>query len=276
MSVLMHISDPHFGTEKPAVVEDLLKLAEAMQPERVLLTGDITQRARRGQFRAARAFCDRLPCPVIAIPGNHDIPLFNLLARCLWPYAGYRQAFGDELEPTWESSNWHVIGVNSTHPGRHKDGELNTQAIDRICQRLSASSGDAMRIVALHHPLHAITEHDEANRARGYFAALHAFAEAGADMVLGGHIHLPYVRPMYPLIDTLSRQIWVVQAGTAVSSRIRNGRPNSVHVIRRLPAVTRGCDVEQWDHSAERGAFIQAKVTHIERPVPESTDGPSR
>ncbi len=265
MSALLQISDPHFGTETPAAVAALLALSREIQPDRVILTGDITQRARAAQFCAAKAFCEQLPCPVIAIPGNHDIPLFNLLARVFWPYAGYRRAFGDELEPTWESPLWRVIGVNSTSPRRHKDGALSAKKIEATCHRLRSASSDAFQIVALHHPLHAVTEHDQVNRAYGYREALHAFADAGADIILGGHIHLPYVRPMYPLISTLSRQVWIVQAGTSVSNRVRDGKPNSVHVLRRMPGAVGVCDIEQWDYAADSRAFIRATVTRIER-----------
>ena len=88
MSVLLQISDPHFGTEQAPVVDALLTLAHAQRPDLVVLSGDITQRARRAQFAAARRFVERLaPSALLAIPGNHDIPLFNPVARLLWPYA---------------------------------------------------------------------------------------------------------------------------------------------------------------------------------------------
>src|ERR1035437_3656295 len=99
MSVLLQISDPHFGTEQPPVVEALAALSRQQRPDLLVVSGDITQRARPGQFRAARAFIDRLDAPVLVSPGNHDIPLFDLYARRHHPYARYRDAFGDELEP---------------------------------------------------------------------------------------------------------------------------------------------------------------------------------
>src|SRR5690606_26580013 len=103
MTCVLHISDTHFGTEFPDVVEALVALARDQAPELVVLGGDITQRARRGQFEAAGRFVARLPAPVLAVPGNHDIPLFNLLARWRAPYGGYRRIFGHDLEPVYES-----------------------------------------------------------------------------------------------------------------------------------------------------------------------------
>jgi predicted MPP superfamily phosphohydrolase len=100
MSCLLQISDPHFGTERPEVLQALERFAEALAPQVVVMSGDITQRATRVQFAAARAFVDRLAAPAtLVIPGNHDIPLFDLAARCFSPYGRYMEAFGDDLEP---------------------------------------------------------------------------------------------------------------------------------------------------------------------------------
>lgn len=97
MSVLLQISDTHFGTEQPQVVEALVALAAQQRPVMVVLSGDITQRARPAQFRAAKVFVDRLGAPVLAIPGNHDIALFDLWARLTRPYACYAKVFGADL-----------------------------------------------------------------------------------------------------------------------------------------------------------------------------------
>src|SRR5690606_31580206 len=136
MSRLLHLSDLHFGTEDPEVAAALLQLAREQQPDLCLLSGDITQRARRAQFAAARAFVQQLPAPVLAVPGNHDLPLFNLPLRLLNPYGNYRRAFGPSLEPQLERDDLLLIGVNSTRPARHKDGEVSAAQIERVAARL--------------------------------------------------------------------------------------------------------------------------------------------
>lgn len=137
MVLLAQISDPHFGTERPDVVEALVRLMHEHAPTVVVLSGDITQRARRRQFRAARTFVDRLGAAVaLAIPGNHDIPLFNLPARLLAPYANYCRAFGKDLEPYFESKELLVLALNATRWYRHKDGEVSREQIERVAQRL--------------------------------------------------------------------------------------------------------------------------------------------
>ena len=147
MTLLLQISDPHFGTERPGVVEALLQLAAREQPELVVLSGDITQRARRSQFTAARAFIDRLGAiPALVIPGNHDIPLFNLFARVLHPYANHRRVFGADLEPVFESRELLVIGLNTTRRARHTDGEVPAEQIERAARRLERATPLQLRV----------------------------------------------------------------------------------------------------------------------------------
>ena len=160
MTVVLHISDTHFGTEQPAVVEALILLAQQQQPDLVVLSGDITQRARPDQFRAARSFVDRLATPVLAIPGNHDIPLFDLWARLVSPYARYAVAFGGLFEPVYSSDDLLVVGVNTTRASRHKNGEVSKTQIDRVVALLAAARPEQLRVVVVHQPV-AVTQASE-------------------------------------------------------------------------------------------------------------------
>lgn len=318
MTRILHLSDTHFGTEREPVVQALLRLANAWQPDLVLLSGDITQRARRAQFAAARRFVQALQRPVLAVPGNHDIPLFNVLARWLNPYGGYRRAMGPVLEPTVEMPGLLAIGVNSTRPGRHKNGQVDRRQVDRVVQRLKKSSADCLRMVVLHHPVRAAVESDQSNLLIGREWAVPAWIDAGVDLILGGHIHLPYVLPASePSVaapglaaepasahalaavngpagsDTVHaasaagassgvaatkvsdanasniadapgaadarRRAWVVQAGTAVSQRVRGGISNSINLIEH--GVRQGqhqCIIQRWDYAADLQAFARA------------------
>lgn len=273
MSVLLQISDTHFGTEQPAVVEALVALAARQRPELVVLSGDITQRARPAQFRAAKAFVERLGASVLAIPGNHDIPLLDLRARLAHPYARYARAFGADLEPMHSVPDLLVIGVNTTRAWRHKNGEVSATQIDRVANVLTAANPQQLRVVVVHQPA-AVTEAcDRPDLLRGHHAALRTWSTAGADLVLGGHIHLPYVLAQHGL----ARRLWVVQAGTAVSSRTRPGVPNSVNILRWSAASdARGdpmqsgteagecCLIEQWDFARHGQAFVLTAVTTVQ------------
>jgi 3',5'-cyclic AMP phosphodiesterase CpdA len=265
MSALVQISDTHFGTEQPIVVEALLQLVAAVRPELVVLSGDVTQRARRQQFAAARVFCDTLQTPsLLTLPGNHDIPLFNLAARLFSPYANYRRAFGFELEPHYESREFLVIGVNTTRPHRHVDGEISDEQVRRVAGQLAVGPTDRICIVVTHQPVHVITDKDEKNVLRGNEPAVRAWAAAGADVIMGGHIHLPYVRPLSDRFSDLPRRVWAVQAGTAVSHRVRHSAPNSVNVVRRMRQQPLMYAAERWDYNTERAQFLLVDTQLLE------------
>jgi 3',5'-cyclic AMP phosphodiesterase CpdA len=262
MSLLLHVSDTHFGTEQPPVVEALLALARARRPDVLVFSGDITQRARCEQFAAARRFCDQLAIsPMLALPGNHDIPLFNVAARLLHPYKDYADCFGAELEPVLDTASMLVIGVNTTRPARHKNGEVSSRQVARVRDRLLAARPDQLRIVVTHQPAAVQRAEDEHDRLRGAEPALQAWSRAGADLVLGGHIHLPYVMDLMLREPPTPRPMWCVQAGTAVSSRVRHGTENSVNLVSWQPPPPGGervCTVERCDYSWVEKRFLTA------------------
>jgi 3',5'-cyclic AMP phosphodiesterase CpdA len=263
MSVLLHISDTHFGTEEAPVVNALRALAREHQPDALVLSGDITQRARAGQFAAARAFCDSLGIPqVLTLPGNHDVPLYNVFARVFSPYAGYAAAFGRELEPVLSLPDAVVIGVNTTRPERHKDGEVSRAQIRRVVGLIENLPRETLRVVVTHQPACVMRPEDEKDRLHGGEEAVRAWSHAGADLVLGGHIHLPYVSDVCARVKEAGRPMYCVQAGTALSHRVRHGSPNSINIVRWQPPAAgapRVCQVERWDYDLADDRF---ELTH--------------
>ncbi len=273
MSVLLHISDTHFGTEIPEMVEALVALATQQGPEIVVLSGDITQRARPVQFRAAKTFVDRLGAPVLAIPGNHDIPLFDLWTRVTRPYAHYAAVFGADLGPVYSSPDFLVLGVNTTRAWRHKNGEVSAAQIDHVARRLRAASPKQLRIVVIHQPAAVAEACDRPDLLRGHATALQTWSDAGADLVLGGHVHTPYTLAQ----QNVAGRIWVVQAGTALSSRAPPGIPNSVNILRWGEAsdahdgkmrnaadASKNCLIEQWDFARRDQAFVRTAITSVQ------------
>lgn len=264
MSLLLHISDTHFGTERPQVVQALVALARQRRPQLLVLSGDVTQRARPAQFAAAQRFCRDLEVPrMLALPGNHDIPLFDLLARVLRPYAGYLQAFGPRLDPVLEAEGFLLIGVNTTRPARHKNGAVSPAQIARVASQLRAARGGVLRIVVTHQPADVLRAQDGHDRLRGAEPALQAWSQAGCDLVLGGHIHLPYVLDLAARRVPTPRAMWCVQAGTAVSARVRWGTENSVNLIEwkaPRPGGPRACILERCDYDEGRDAFVTAET----------------
>ncbi len=277
MTSLLHVSDPHFGTERPEVVEALLRLATQLQPERVILSGDITQRARRGQFDAARAFVDALPAPALVIPGNHDIPLFNLWARAFAPYAGFRRAFGAGLEVEWSTPQWLVIALNTTRWWRHKDGEVSAAQRRRVAQRLQQAQPGQVRVVVTHQPMLAIREDDRRNLLHGHAVVAPALVNAGADLLLGGHIHLPYVRSLRGAYPQLAREAYVVQADGGLASRAwrraqfgQRASPRGRRVVRdrALGLLGRGGMLRAARSSGARAVALAVALEEAMRHVP--------
>ncbi|MGH8728515.1 MAG: metallophosphoesterase family protein [Burkholderiales bacterium] len=264
MTVLLQVSDTHFGTEQPPVVEALLRLVRDQAPDVLVFSGDITQRARRRQFRAAKSFVDRIALPTVVVPGNHDIPLYNLIARIFYPYANHQRVFGSDLEPGFESADVVVIALNTTRPARHKNGEVSAEQIERVAARLREAREEQLRIVVTHQPVHVTRAREEKNLLLNREPAIREWARAGADLLLGGHIHLPYVRSLREEFKNLERDVWIVQAGTAVSRRIRHEAPNSINFIRYTRAdKPQRCVIERWDYEALAGEFRTIERSEI-------------
>lgn len=227
---IAHLSDPHFGTIRPGVREGLLATLTELKPDLILLTGDITQRARGRQFREARDFTRALkPTPLIAVPGNHDIPLFNVFARLLHPYRGYRKLFKDQLERDHVHGDVLVTGLNSTSRWRHVQGNFDLPRVER---RLEEKNREPkVHIVAFHHPVDCAKPQDEKNLLVCAPEALPMFAKHHVDLIIGGHVHDPHVALSNTRYPDIGRSIVVGVAGTCLSWRTRKDAPNSFNWI---------------------------------------------
>ncbi|MFT4192143.1 MAG: metallophosphoesterase [Comamonas sp.] len=282
---ILHLSDPHFGTERADVMAALEAFVARARPTLMVLSGDLTQRAQASQYRAARRFIDRLQqrcgAPWVAIAGNHDIPLFNLAARLAWPLRQYRASICADLEPEYADSCALVLCVNTVRRWRHKDGAVSRAQIERVAQRLQRAAPGQLRVVVTHQPVHVIEPRERENLLIGHAEAVRRWAQAGADLILGGHIHSAYVRPLGASPAGVLPQSWAVQAGTAVSSRVRREQPNSVNLICYRPAGPRAADgrmlpaalaVQQWDYRRDAhaahpvGDFVRVLETPLLAP----------
>ena len=229
-------------------------------PDIVVVSGDLTQRARRREFAEARRFLDRLPSPQIVVPGNHDVPLYDVVSRWLRPLANYRQYFSSDPEPFYADDEIAILGINSARSSVIKSGRINRLQVRRSCARLERSGRDITRIVVVHHPF----DLPEPDHRRGLIGradmAMAAFARCGVDIVLSGHLHVSRrsasaVRYRIPGYSAL-----LVQAGTATSSR-RRGELNSYNIIRiERPRIA--IETVTWD--TERGDFLLSETDQFQ------------
>ena len=256
MPRILHLSDLHFGRERADLVEAVLAQARHLAPDLVAISGDLTQRARRRERLAARRFVDALPAPVLLVPGNHDIPGVTP-RRLLTPWQRWLRTFPDSIEPMLRGADFTAVGANSVRiGGPYLDwsrGGLDAAQVERLAQRLEATSPTDLRVLVLHHPL-LLTD---AGRHRGLVGgaapALRRLARAGLDLALGGHVHLPYTGQVQGVV--------VAHAGTGVSDRlvgVANGF-NLIHADRASILV------EHW-HAAD-GRFEPAGERRFPRRV---------
>ena len=232
MKTLAHISDLHFGRLDPKVLEPLRSKLHALAPNLLVVSGDLTQRARKSQFRDAREYLDTLPKPQLVVPGNHDIPLYNVFKRFLAPLANYRRAMGDDLEPDYFDDEMAVVGVNTARSLVFKGGRINEKQAEAVRAKLCGQPEGVTKVVVTHHPFdvpkHSGEEDQIVGRAR---MALEKLAGCGADLLLSGHLHEGHVGHTAERYRIAGVSALVVQAGTATSSRTRES-PNSFNLLR--------------------------------------------
>jgi 3',5'-cyclic AMP phosphodiesterase CpdA len=258
MRRLAHLSDLHFGREEPAVAEGLITDLLEVAPSLVVVSGDLTQRARRRQFQAARAFLDRLPFPWLAVPGNHDIPLYNLLARFSDPLGNWRRYFREEIEPLYRDDELLVVGISTARAGVWKSGRISLRQIEHVRAAL-CDAGKRFTVLAAHHPFTPLpAAPGEALLGRG-LRALRVFEECGLQLILTGHLHLGHtgdVRDHYHLLD---RSVLTAHATTSISNR-RRGEPNAYNLLTLHTAPLRlTIEVRQWQGQR----FAMAARTHF-------------
>lgn len=251
--MILHLSDPHFGTEDSTKVHALQQLCWQLKPELVVVSGDLTQRARRSQFIKAKAFLDSLKTPYLVIPGNHDIPLFHLPQRFWQPLDRFKACFGT-LTPVCETSHFVVIGLNTIKSHHHTKGSMSLKQIDWVSEQLKQASPHKFKIVVTHQPFFVGQQDESAKKdiPRLMLPALKQWAAYGINALLHGHLHQSAVYDLnqhYFLQQ--SHQILDIQAGTALSHRLRHGLPNSVNMIHNDLTVWR------YDFQYESQQFVR-------------------
>jgi 3',5'-cyclic AMP phosphodiesterase CpdA len=241
MTRIAHLSDIHFGANDEKIVAATEAWLQKRQPDLVIISGDFTQRAREGQFRAASAYLNRLRSAglkVLAIPGNHDVPLFDVVRRFTAPLDRYKRYIDNDLCPWFEDDDVAVLGLNTARSLTIKDGRINHDQIALMHERFNRVPKNKTRILVTHHPLFSmpIGKGGELSEAVGRHGdAVKAACEAGVHIALAGHFHRTYAESASKMVERAGTAL-VIQAGTSTSTRLRNNEPQSfnwLHVERQ-------------------------------------------
>ncbi|WP_324807064.1 metallophosphoesterase [Sphingomonas sp. LY29] len=250
MAKIVHLSDVHFGAHDDRLVEAVEQRIDDTKPDLVVVSGDFTQRARKEQFELACDFLGRLRGAgheVLAVPGNHDIPLYDVLRRFLSPLTRYKRFIDETLCPFHELPDAAVLGINTARSLTIKDGRINDEQVSMIEQTFQRVPEETTRILVTHHPLFALPVGDgpELGKAIGrQKLALGVVASAGVDLLLAGHNHRASSHHATDLVTGAGSAL-VIQAGTATSTRLRD-EEQSFNII-ETGLGTAKLKVQAWD-----------------------------
>lgn len=230
---LIHLSDLHLGGSDERPVQPALgALVTRLAPQLIVATGDLTHRGRAEQQERAAALLKGLGPPVLAVPGNHDIP-HTFPARFARPWTDFERCWGT-TEPEFAADGLHVVGLNSARPWRHQSGGLSAGALDRAAARLDAAEAGALRVVCLHHHLTGAPWRSRKRPLARRRQVLGALAWAGAELILSGHIHQSAASERREFEIDLEPEQSVVTAiapGLGQPRPHRRGEARGLHVI---------------------------------------------
>jgi 3',5'-cyclic AMP phosphodiesterase CpdA len=261
MRTLIHVSDLHFGRIEPALIPPLLESICAARPDLVVVSGDLTQRARTEQFIEARQFLDRIPFPQLVVPGNHDVPLHNVFARLFRMLDRFRRYISENLEPWYVDDEMAVAGVNTTRALTGKNGRISRSQLRQLRARFATVSADRVKIVVTHHPFDlppGVQGDRVILRSR---LAMQALSEIGVDMLLAGHFHVAGTTQATTRYKIDNYAALIVSSGTTTSTRGR-GQSNSFNVIQvEFSKIT----ITQHHWHPETGTFRPFSSEHFVR-----------
>ncbi|HSJ23799.1 MAG TPA: metallophosphoesterase [Longimicrobiales bacterium] len=239
MLTILHISDLHFGAPYvPHVGESVLRAARELPADVIVASGDFTQRARREEYAAARAFLDRLPnLPVVVVPGNHDVPLYRVWERIFAPHDLYREYISDELNTVHHLENAVIVALDSTAPLRAiTNGRIGARQLEFCARALEGVPPEMARIVVTHHHFAPAPDYEGGEVMPKAKRAIDCFSDLGVEMVLGGHLHRAYIGNSLDVYPGRDREhgLIIVQSGTTTSrrGRAREREKNTLNLIR--------------------------------------------
>jgi 3',5'-cyclic AMP phosphodiesterase CpdA len=257
---ILHVSDLHFGPPfVPEIAEAAMRSAHGLSPDAIVVSGDLTQRARRDQFLAAREFMNRFPpVPTLVIPGNHDVPLYRVAERMGDPHKLYKEIISPDLNTVLRLDKAVIVGLDSTAPrSAISNGRIRTWQLDFCAQALADVPDDTTKIVVAHHHFAPAPDYLHDQTMPKAKRAITRFIELDVDLILGGHLHRSYIGNSLDFYPGKHRQrgIIIAQSGTTTSRRGR-GREREKNTFNFIEIFSRTIDITHYLYFDEQQGFI--------------------
>lgn len=234
--VVVHCSDLHFGSGfLPQRAEALLSHINEIKPDLAVISGDLTMRAREEQFRAARAFLLKIKAPLLVIPGNHDVPLYNLWERMSHPFSNYREFIADLNAGPVQLSTAAFFGMNTVNPRRHQQGKFRVLEMLEL-EQWAKEQGDLWKVAVVHQHFKNIPHHERPGAFPHARSILQKMSDAGIHAVLHGHVHYQHVASSAEFFPSIEPPIALVSSGTPTSRRTRGAVPTNNYNILKFYA----------------------------------------
>jgi 3',5'-cyclic AMP phosphodiesterase CpdA len=236
MRTIVHISDLHFGRHDNVVAEALHECIVKASPDLLVVSGDLTQRARHVEFTAARAFLDRMsPVPMVIVPGNHDVPLYDVVRRFVRPLGRFRRLISPIVEPFFADDEIAVLGINTARSLAIKSGRISFEQMDKIRRTFETVPHSLLKALVIHHPLAPTAHSPDLDRVGRWRLAIKAIEEVGIHLIFSGHHHRGHAGELtlpVALTDHTAGAVLAIHAGTAISTRTRNSESNTFNILR--------------------------------------------
>ncbi len=263
-TVIVHCSDIHYGEgfQHDRAANLLLQINE-LKPDAVVVSGDLTMRARRTQFRKARKLLEAIEAPLLVVPGNHDVPLFDLLTRVLNPFANYNKYISDLTVGAFQFPHVSILGLNTVNPWKHQEGIIRSKDLDRVREWSAEQPANSWKVVVVHqHFANLVGHHRPGVFSNGEYL-IDSMAQAGIHAVLHGHVHYSNVVSSAMFFPDLKRHLALVTVGTATCQRTRGEVPtNHFNIIEFCePEI----HIRQCDWSLEVGQFVEERSVRFDR-----------
>lgn len=261
---IVHCSDLHFG--HGFLQERLEKFAERiheLKPDAVVVSGDLTMRARAGQFRKARAFLKEIQAPLLVIPGNHDIPVYDVLRRLIAPFYNYNRFTAGLSTNPLVLPHVAFLGLNSVYKWRHQQGRLQPDELQGAVDWLKSLPVEIWKIIVVHQQFVNLPGHERPGKMHRGGEILRALSEAGADAVLHGHTHYNRVIEAGEFFSGIHRPLSLVCVGTATSERTRGEEAANNYNL--LDFTDNSFVVRQCDWNPDTGHFAECRQYVMER-----------